>query len=137
AAGATVAVDNTFATPINQRPLELGADLVIHSATKFLGGHSDAMGGVVAGSAPLVDRIFRFREINGASLDPHSAFLLTRGLKTLELRVARHNANAQQVAEYLAAHPAIEAVFYPGLRDHPRHEVARRQMRGFGGVLSF
>jgi cystathionine gamma-synthase len=137
AAGATVVVDNTFATPINQRPLELGADLVIHSATKFLGGHSDAMGGAAVGAAQLIDRIFRFREINGASLDPHSAFLLTRGLKTLELRVARQNANAQQVAQYLAAHPAIEAVFYPGLRDHPQHDVARRQMRGFGGVLSF
>lgn len=137
AAGATVIVDNTFATPINQRPLELGADLVIHSATKFLGGHSDAMGGAAVGSAELVDRIFRFREINGASLDPHSAFLLTRGLKTLELRVARQNANAQQVSEYLAAHPAVEAVFYPGLPDHPHHDIARRQMRGFGGVLSF
>jgi cystathionine gamma-synthase len=137
AAGATVVVDNTFATPINQRPLELGADLVIHSATKFLGGHSDALGGVVVGSPLLVERIFRFREINGASLDPHSAFLLTRGLKTLELRVARQNENAQRVAEYLARHPAVEAVFYPGLPDHPQHEVARRQMRGFGGVLSF
>jgi cystathionine gamma-synthase len=137
AVGATVVVDNTFATPINQRPLELGADLVVHSATKFLGGHSDAMGGVVLGAAETVRRIFHFREINGASLDPHSAFLLARGLRTLELRVQRQNANAQAVAEFLAGHPAVEAVFYPGLSDHPQHQVARRQMRGFGGVLGF
>lgn len=136
-AGARVVVDNTFATPINQRPLELGADLVVHSATKFLGGHSDAMGGVVAGSRELVQKVFHFREINGASLDPNSAFLLSRGLRTLELRVERQNANAQAVAEYLARHPGVERVFYPGLPDHPHHEVARRQMRGFGGVLAF
>jgi cystathionine gamma-synthase len=136
-AGATVVVDNTFATPINQRPLELGAHLVVHSATKFLGGHSDAMGGVVAGDRELVGRVFHFREINGASMDPNSAFLLSRGLRTLELRVERQNANAQAVAEYLAGHPRVEWVFYPGLSDHPQHEVARRQMRGFGGVLAF
>jgi cystathionine gamma-synthase len=130
-------VDNTFATPINQRPLELGADLVLHSATKFLGGHSDAMGGVVVGTREYIDRIFHFREINGASLDAHSAFLLARGLRTLELRVERQNANAQAVAEFLAGHPRVERVFYPGLADHPQHEVARRQMRGFGGVLAF
>jgi cystathionine gamma-synthase len=132
-----VVVDNTFATPINQRPLELGAHLVVHSATKFLGGHSDAMGGVVAGDRELVARVFQFREINGASMDPNSAFLLSRGLRTLELRVERQNANAQAVAEYLAGHPRVERVFYPGLGDHPQHEVARRQMRGFGGVLAF
>ncbi len=137
AVGATVVVDSTFATPINQRPLELGADLVLHSATKFIGGHSDAMGGVVAGSEALVGTIFRYREINGASLDPMSAFLLTRGLKTLELRVERQNANALEVARFLSHHPAVEAVYYPGLESHPGHEVARRQMRGFGGVLSF
>ncbi len=135
--GAIVVVDNTFATPINQRPLELGADLVLHSATKFLGGHSDAMGGVVAGAASAVEPIFRFREINGASLDAHSAFLLARGARTLELRVERQNANAMQVARFLATHPAVEAVFYPGLPDHPGHDVARRQMNGFGGVLAF
>ncbi|MGH7481281.1 MAG: aminotransferase class I/II-fold pyridoxal phosphate-dependent enzyme, partial [Longimicrobiales bacterium] len=135
--GAAVVVDNTFATPINQRPLELGADLVVHSATKYLGGHSDAMGGVVVGDRDRVERIFHFREINGASLDAHSAFLLTRGIKTLELRVARQNENAQSVAEFLADHPAVEQAFYPGLPDHPHHDVARRQMRGFGGVLAF
>jgi cystathionine gamma-synthase len=137
AAGATVVVDNTFATPINQNPLELGADLVVHSATKFLGGHSDAMGGVVCGATGLVQAIFHFREINGATLDPMSAFLLTRGLKTLALRVERQNRSALQVAEFLAGHPAIEAVLYPGLPQHPGHDVARRQMRGFGGVLAF
>ncbi len=134
--GATVVVDNTFATPINQRPLALGADLVVHSATKFLGGHSDAMGGVVVGARALVERIFHFREINGASLDANSAFLLARGLRTLELRIERHNANAQAVAEFLTGHPAVDDVFYPGLAGHPGHEVARRQMKGFGGVLS-
>ncbi len=135
--GITVVVDNTFATPINQRPLELGADLVLYSATKFLGGHSDAMGGVACGDAARIRQLFHFREINGATLDPMSAFLLTRGLKTLELRVTRHNQNAGRVAEYLSSHPAVESVFYPGLDTHPRHDVARRQMSGFGGVLSF
>jgi cystathionine gamma-synthase len=137
AAGAIVVVDNTFATPINQNPLELGADLVVHSATKFLGGHSDAMGGVVCGPAGLIRSIFHFREINGASLDAMSAFLLTRGLKTLELRVERQNSSAMRVAEFLRGHPAVETVSYPGLADHPGHDVARRQMRGFGGVLAF
>lgn len=135
--GAAVVVDNTFATPINQRPLEHGADLVIHSATKYLGGHSDAMGGIVVGDTERVRRIFAFREINGASLDPHSASLLARGVRTLELRVVRQNRNAQQVAEFLAGHPAVRAVHYPGLPDHPHHEVARVQMTGFGGVLAF
>ncbi|HUF64737.1 MAG TPA: aminotransferase class I/II-fold pyridoxal phosphate-dependent enzyme, partial [Gemmatimonadaceae bacterium] len=137
AVGATVVVDNTFATPINQSPLALGADLVLHSATQFLGGHSDAMGGIVCGPARLVRPIYHFREITGATLDPMSAFLLTRGIRTLELRVERQNANAQRVAGFLAEHPAIETVFYPGLTGHPGHEIARRQMRGFGGVLAF
>lgn len=137
AAGATVVVDNTFATPLNQRPLALGADLVLHSATKFLGGHSDAIGGVVCGPEPLVRRIFRFREIHGAALDPTAAWLLSRGLRTLELRVARHNENAGRVARWLADHPAVARVYYPGLPSHPGHEIARRQMRGFGGVLAF
>ncbi len=137
AVGATVVVDSTFATPINQNPLALGADLVLHSATKFLGGHSDAMGGVVCGPARLVRPIFHFREINGASLDSMSAFLLTRGLQTLEVRVERQNANAQRVAEFLTTHPAVDEVYYPGLPSHRGHEIAKRQMRGFGGVLSF
>lgn len=135
--GATVVVDNTFATPVNQRPLELGAHLVVYSATKFLGGHSDAMGGAVLGDRERVEAVFRFREVNGASLDPMSAFLLTRGLKTLELRVLRHNENAMAIARFLEDHPGVEAVYYPGLESHPGHAVAARQMSGFGGVLSF
>jgi cystathionine gamma-synthase len=137
AVGALVMVDNTFATPINQNPLALGADLVLHSATKFIGGHSDAMGGVVCGGAELVRKIFHFREINGASLDPMSAFLLARGLRTLDLRIERQNRSAMQIAKFLDRHAAIEAVFYPGLEGHPGHEIAARQMRGFGGVLAF
>jgi cystathionine gamma-synthase len=137
AVGATTVVDNTFATPVNQRPLELGADLVIYSATKYLGGHSDAMGGVVCGDRERVRRIFQYREINGASLDAMSAYLLNRGLKTLEVRVLRQNENALRIARLLADHPGVEAVYYPGLESHPHHDVARRQMTGFGGVLSF
>jgi cystathionine gamma-synthase len=137
AVGATVVVDNTFATPINQRPLDLGADLVVHSATKFLGGHSDALGGVLCGRADLVEQIFRRREVTGAALHPMSAYLLIRGIKTLELRVERQNTNALEVARFLSRHPKVEAVFYPGLESHPHHAVAREQMRGFGGVLSF
>lgn len=135
--GALVLVDNTFATPVNQRPLELGADLVIHSATKYLGGHNDALGGIVCGRSELIEPINRHRELTGAALDPHSAFLLLRSLKTLGLRIARHNENAQHLATFLQAHARVEQVFYPGLESHPRHELACRQMRGFGGVLSF
>jgi len=135
--GAAVVVDNTFATPINQRPIELGADLVIHSATKFLGGHADALGGVACGPRDLVSRIYHFREINGACLEPMSAYLLLRGMKTLHLRVRQQNSNAQQIAEFLSGHPRVAQVFYPGLASHENHEIARRQMSGFGGVLSF
>jgi len=137
AVGAVVVVDNTFATPINQRPLGLGADLVVHSATKFLGGHADALGGIVCGSQELVDRIYHYREINGATIDPFAAYLLLRSVKTLHLRVERQNANALAIARHLEAHPAVEAVFYPGLESHPHHDIAVRQMKGFGGVLSF
>ena len=135
--GALVVVDNTFATPINQNPLELGADLVLHSATKFLGGHADALGGVVVGPEDLVHSIYHFREINGATLHPEAAYLLLRGLKTLELRIERQNANAMTVARWLDAHPFISNVFYPGLESHAHHDVAKRQMRGFGGMMSF
>jgi cystathionine gamma-synthase len=137
AAGAIVVTDNTFATPINQRPLQLGSDLVIHSASKFLGGHADALGGLICGAAELVREIYHFREITGAALDPFAAYLLLRGMKTLELRVERQNGNAMAVAEFLERHATVEAVFYPGLASHPQHEIAKRQMRGFGGVLSF
>ena len=136
-AGATVVSDNTFATPINQHPLEFGVDLVVHSATKFLGGHSDAMGGAVCGSKDLVRRIFHFREITGASLHPMAAYLLVRGMKTLEVRVQRQNQNAMELARFLEHHPKIDKVFYPGLEKHPGHDIAKRQMKSFGGILSF
>lgn len=135
--GAVVVVDNTFATPINQNPLALGADLVVHSATKFLGGHADALGGVVVGSAELIERIYHYREINGATLHPMAAYLLLRGMKTLELRVERQGRSAQKIAEHLLHHPKVKSVNYPGLPSHPQHEIAQRQMRGFGGMLSF
>jgi cystathionine gamma-synthase len=136
-AGAVTVVDNTFATPINQNPGALGADLVIHSATKFICGHNDALGGVVCGSRALVDQVYRYRELTGSALDPFSAYLLIRSIKTLALRVRQQNANALQVARYLEQHPAVNRVYYPGLPDHPNHDIASRQMRGFGGVLSF
>ena len=136
-AGALVVVDNTFATPINQNPLALGADLVLHSATKFLGGHADALGGVVCGPKELVQQIYHYREINGATLHPMSAYLLLRGMKTLPLRIARQNESALKVARFLQEHPFVREVFYPGLESHTHHEIAAEQMRGFGGVLSF
>ncbi len=135
--GALVVVDNTFATPINQQPLKLGADLVVHSATKFLGGHADALGGAVCGKRELVNRIYHFREITGACLDPMAAYLLLRGMKTLQLRIRQQNQSALQIARFLEAHPKVAAVFYPGLESHENHGIARRQMSGYGGVLSF
>ncbi len=136
--GALVLTDNTFATPINQRPLELGSDLVLHSVSKFLGGHADALGGMVCGRKELIAPIFHFREITGAALDPFAAYLLLRGLKTLDIRVERQNASALKVARYLEGHKAVAQVYYPGLESHPQHEIAKRQMPGgFGGMLSF
>lgn len=137
AAGAVVAVDNTFATPVNQHPLELGADLVLHSATKFLGGHADALGGLLCGREDLVREVFHFREINGATLHPEAAYLILRGLKTLGLRVRQQSQSALEIARFLEAQPAVAEVYYPGLASHPQHAVAARQMEGFGGVLSF
>jgi cystathionine gamma-synthase len=137
AAGALVVADNTFATPINQNPLALGADLVLHSATKYLGGHADALGGVVCGQAALIRTIYHYREITGASLDPMAAFLLLRGMKTLALRIARQNESALRIADWLEAQPGVLSVNYPGLESHPGHAVAARQMRGYGGMLSF
>jgi cystathionine gamma-synthase len=137
AVGALVVVDNTFATPINQSPLALGADLVIHSATKFLGGHADALGGVLVGDPGLVAEVFHFREITGATLDPMAAYLLVRGLKTLALRIRQQNESALRIARWLEARPEVEVVNYPGLESHRGHAIARRQMRGFGGVMSF
>jgi cystathionine gamma-synthase len=135
--GAVVVTDNTFATPYNQMPAALGSDLVLYSATKFLGGHSDVMGGLVTGRAELVQRIHHFREIAGATLHADAAYAILRGMKTLGLRMARHNQSAQAIAEHLRRHAKVAAVYYPGLDTHPGHEVARRQMRGYGGVLSF
>jgi cystathionine gamma-synthase len=134
---ALVVVDSTFATPILQKPLALGADLVLHSATKFLGGHADALGGVVCGRADLIERIYHFREINGAVLDPMAAYLLLRGMKTLHLRVQRQSESALRIARHLESHQKIEQVFYPGLESHPEHEIANKQMTAFGGILSF
>ncbi|HEX9888982.1 MAG TPA: PLP-dependent transferase, partial [Nitriliruptorales bacterium] len=135
--GATVVVDNTFATPINQNPIGLGADLVVHSASKYLGGHGDALGGLVCGSTGLVERVVAHRELAGTGMDPQVAALFLRSLKTLGLRVARHNDNALAVASWLEHHPKVTAVHYPGLPSHPMHDVAARQMRGFGGTLAF
>ena len=137
AVGALVVVDNTFATPINQLPLELGADIVLHSASKYLGGHADALGGVICGSHDLVEKVYHYREINGATLAPMDAYSLLRGMKTLKLRVERHNSNAMAIAHYLQSHPMVEQVNYPGLASHPGHDIAKQQMSGFGGMLSF
>jgi cystathionine gamma-synthase len=130
-------IDSTFATPINQRPLELGADLVFHSATKYLGGHNDLLAGSVSGKGALISAVRDFRGVLGSVLDPHSAYLLIRGMKTLRLRVERQNASAQAVAEFLERHPRVERVHYPGLPSHPDHATAQAQMTGFGGVVSF
>jgi cystathionine gamma-synthase len=136
--GALVVTDSTLATPVNQLPLELGSDFVLHSASKFLGGHADALGGIICGPKELVKKVFHFREITGAALDPLAAYLLLRGLKTLGIRIERQNDNAMRVAEYLEVHPRVARVFYPGLESHPQHELAQKQMRGgYGGVLSF
>jgi len=137
AQGATVVVDNTFGTPINCNPLQHGADIVLHSATKFLGGHADALGGVICGSKKLIEAVYHYREINGATLHPMAAYFLLRGMKTLHLRIRQQNASAQAIAEFLEDHPFVEAVHYPGLASHPGHEIAKKQMSGFGGMLSF
>lgn len=130
-------IDSTFATPINQRPLDFGVDLVMHSATKYLGGHNDLMAGVICGSADLVGAIRDVQSMLGGVCDPQAAYLLIRGLKTLPLRVAQQNASGQKIAEWLAKHPRIKRVHYPGLKSHPHHNVAVDQMKGFGGVVSF
>jgi len=130
-------IDSTFATPINQRPLAFGIDLVIHSATKYLGGHNDLLAGAVLGAAPLISGIRDLQGITGAVPDPFSAYLLIRGIKTLALRVARQNDTAVKLAAFLAAHPKVERVHHPSLPTHPEHDIATRQMDGFGGVVSF
>ncbi|WP_257350912.1 cystathionine gamma-synthase family protein [Pseudalkalibacillus decolorationis] len=136
-AGALVIVDNTFATPINQNPISLGVDLVIHSATKFLGGHADALGGVVCGAKEHIEKIYHYREINGATMDPMAAYLMLRGMKTLHLRVRQQCKNALALANFLQTKEIVEGVYYPGLETHPLHEIAKKQMKDFGGMLSF
>ena len=133
----TSIIDNTFASPMNQQPLALGIDLVMHSATKYLGGHADVTAGAVAGRAAQVATIARTRRLVGTVLDPHPAYALGRSLKTLPVRMARHNANGMAVAEFLARDPRVSSVFYPGLASHPDHAIAVRQMRGFGGMVCF
>jgi cystathionine gamma-synthase len=135
--GTNLLIDATFATPVNQRPLEAGVDLVIHSCTKYLGGHNDLLAGALCGRAPLVAAIKELRDVLGGVLDPQSAFLLVRGLKTLPLRVGRQNQTALAVARWLESQPHVRRVFYPGLESHPDFALAARQMRGFGGVVSF
>ncbi len=135
--GALTVVDNTFATPVNQSPLTLGADLVIHSTTKYLGGHSDLTGGVVIGPAELLKPIWMWRKNLGQMMAPEIAHLLARSLRTLVVRVKAHNASAGVLAERLLPHPRVQQVNYPGLPGHPQHELSKRQMRGFGGMLSF
>jgi cystathionine beta-lyase/cystathionine gamma-synthase len=135
ARGVTSVIDNTFASPVNQQPLALGVDLVMHSATKYLNGHTDVTAGVLAGSASLVDRMEKVRRRVGTILDPHAAYAIGRGVKTLEVRVQRQNASAMRLAEWLARDDRVETVYYPGLPGHPDHEIARRQMRGFGGMI--
>jgi cystathionine beta-lyase/cystathionine gamma-synthase len=137
ALGLTVIIDNTFASPILQRPLELGVDLVMHSLTKTLGGHSDIVGGALVGSRQTIQRVREWAKVLGGCMDPHAAFLVLRGLKTLHLRVARQCANALALARHLEERAEVSRVFYPGLPTHPGHEIARRQMSGFGGIVSF
>jgi len=134
--GITTIVDNTFATPINQRPLALGIDAVVHSATKYIGGHHDVTAGSLVASASFVERAWKFAIVAGATLSPFDGWLLLRGLRTLGLRVERHNQNALALARFLEAHPKVERVYYPGLESHPQHQLAREQMSGFTGVLS-
>ena len=136
--GASVVVDNTFASPALQRPLELDADLVLHSTTKYLNGHSDSVGGIVVARHDTDIEWLRFyQNAAGAILSPFDSWLVLRGTKTLALRMAQHNVNGLAVAQYLAGHPKVARVFYPGLPSHPQHELARRQMEGFGGMLAF
>ncbi len=135
--GVPVMVDNTFATPILQHPLDLGADVVMHSLTKSLAGHSDLIGGALVGSRKRIDEARSLMKVLGGCLDPHAAYLTLRGLKTLHLRVERQCANAMALARHLAAHPKVSRTIYPGLPAHPGHEVASRQMTGYGGIVTF
>ncbi|MCP9199145.1 PLP-dependent aspartate aminotransferase family protein [Gramella sp. GC03-9] len=133
-----LAVDNTFATPYLQRPLELGADIIMHSATKYLGGHSDVVvGGLVVNDRELADKLYFIQKASGAICGPQDSFLVLRGIKTLHLRMQRHCENGAAVAHYLRSNPKIDKVYWPGFEDHPNHDIAKRQMKGFGGMISF
>lgn len=132
-----IAIDSTFATPYNQRPLDFGIDLVVHSATKYLGGHNDIMAGVVVGSHGLVSAIRDMQAMLGGIVDPHTAYLLLRGMKTLGVRMRKQNDNGMAIARFLEAHPRVRRVYYPGLSSHPDYKIACEQMKGFGGVVSF
>jgi cystathionine beta-lyase/cystathionine gamma-synthase len=128
-------IDNTFACPLNQQPTALGVDIVMHSVTKYLNGHSDITAGAIAGPAAVVERIDKTRRLLGGVIDPYAAYAIGRGLKTLTVRIERHNANALAVARWLEQDPRVENVLYPGLASHPDHDLAKRQMRGFGGMV--
>ncbi|NOZ20812.1 MAG: aminotransferase class I/II-fold pyridoxal phosphate-dependent enzyme, partial [Planctomycetes bacterium] len=134
---ALLIIDGTFATPYNQQPLRFGVDLVVHSATKYFGGHNDLLAGAIVGPNELVEKIRAFHKTTGAVIDPHCAFLLIRGLKTFPLRVERSNESAMRIAKFLESHPKVERVYYPGLKSHPQHKVAKKQMQGYGGVVTF
>lgn len=137
ARGVKVIIDSTFATPVNHRPLADGADLVLHSATKYLGGHNDLLAGTLTGPKEMIEPVRKALGVLGGIIDSHAAWLLLRGIKTLDIRMERHNANGMAIARYLEAHPKIKHVWYPGLASHPDHAVAIRQMKGFGGVVTF
>ncbi|NNF99008.1 MAG: aminotransferase class I/II-fold pyridoxal phosphate-dependent enzyme [Desulfobacteraceae bacterium] len=135
--GAVVIMDNTFASPINQHPVDLGVDIVVHSATKYLGGHHDITAGIACSNKIYAERMWNYRKVMGGIMDPMSAFLTMRGLRTLELRIQRQNESAERIAEFLDTHEKIRTTYYPGLPSHPDHAIANRQMSGFGGMLSF
>lgn len=137
ARGVKVIIDSTFATPVNHRPLADGADLVLHSATKYLGGHNDLLAGTLTGPKEMIEPVRKALGVLGGIIDSHAAWLLLRGIKTLDIRMERHNANGMAIARYLEAHPKIKHVWYPGLGSHPDHAIAIRQMKGFGGVVTF
>ncbi|XP_024977790.1 cystathionine gamma-synthase 1, chloroplastic isoform X2 [Cynara cardunculus var. scolymus] len=137
AKGAIVCIDGTFATPLNQKALALGADIVLHSATKYIGGHNDVLAGCVSGSTEIISQIRNLHHVLGGALNPNAAYLIIRGMKTLHLRIQQQNSTAQRMAEVLEAHPKVKHVYYPGLQSHPEHHIAKKQMLGFGGVVSF
>ena len=137
-ANAMLAVDNTFATPYLQNPLDLGADIVMHSVTKYLGGHSDVvMGALVTSDDEIAKEMYRIQNSTGAVTAPMDSFLVLRGIKTLHIRMQRHCENGEKIAHFLATHPKVDKVYWPGFESHPNHDVAKKQMRGFGGMISF